>query len=45
MGYAATSRMSAIDGDTMTKASFFSESPRERGRADAPWIVAVSAMA
>src|SRR6476620_7019631 len=47
IGYAATSAINSIDGDTMVKASFFSESPRERCRCcgGAPWIVAVSAMA
>src|SRR4051812_47792767 len=45
IGYAATRAISSIDGDTMAKASFFSESPRERRRAGAPWIVAVSALA
>ena len=46
MGYAATSAMSTIDGDTIKNASLFSERPRERRFCGAPaWIVAASAMA
>src|SRR5919202_2872628 len=45
IGYAATSAISAIDGDTMKKASLFSERPRERRRAGAPVATVAASMA
>src|ERR671932_439141 len=45
IGYAATSAMSAIDGETMNKASLFSERPRERRRAGAPVATVAASMA
>jgi hypothetical protein len=36
MGYAATSAMSSIDGETIQNASLFSERPRERRVCGAP---------
>src|SRR4051794_37704168 len=44
MGYAATSAMSNIDGETIQNASCFSERPRERRLRDAPVETVASAM-